>query len=61
MTLLILGDLDPQSIQDRTIIDPLGGDAQVVEQVYFRIDRCVEQLAKLIGKSPRHVKSISSV
>jgi len=61
VTLLILGDLDPQSIQDRTIIDPLGGDAQVVEQVYFRIDRCVEQLAKLIGKSPRHVESISSV
>jgi protein-tyrosine-phosphatase len=61
VTLLILGDLDPQSIHDRTIIDPLGGDAQVVEQVYSRIDRCVEQLAKLIAKSPRHIESVSSV
>jgi protein-tyrosine-phosphatase len=61
VTLLILGDLDPQSIEGRTIIDPLGGDAQVVEQVYSRIDRCVEQLAKLIAKSPRHVESVSSV
>jgi protein-tyrosine-phosphatase len=50
VTLLILGDLDPQSIHDRTIFDPLGSDAQVVEQVYSRIDRCVEQLAKLIAK-----------
>lgn len=46
--LLILGDLDPLSIESRTIIDPLGHDAQVVEQVYSRIDRCVDQIAGLI-------------
>ena len=50
VTLLILGDLDPLWIQSRTITDPLGCDAQVVEQVYSRIDRCVEQLATLIAK-----------
>jgi protein-tyrosine-phosphatase len=61
VTLLILGDLDPQSIEGRNITDPLGGDAQVVEQVYSRIDRCVEELAELIAKSPRDVASISSV
>lgn len=49
VTLLILGDLDPLSIQSRTITDPWGCDAQVVEQVYSRIDRCVEQLADLIA------------
>ena len=49
VTLLILGDLDPLSIQTRTITDPLGCDAQVVEQVYSRIDRCVDQLAELIA------------
>jgi protein-tyrosine-phosphatase len=56
VTLLILGDLDPLSIQSRTITDPWGCDAQVVEQVYSRIDRCVEQLAELIAKSPRHLE-----
>jgi protein-tyrosine phosphatase len=50
VTLLMLGDLDPLPIQSRTIADPLGCDADVVEQVYSRIDRCVEQLAKLIAK-----------
>lgn len=53
--LLILGDLDPLSIESRTITDPLGHDAQIVEQVYSRIDRCVEQMAKLIANLPRHV------
>ncbi len=50
VTLLVLGDLDPLPIQSRTITDPLGRDGDVVEQVYSRIDRCVDQLAKLIVK-----------
>jgi protein-tyrosine-phosphatase len=49
--LLILGDLDPFSVRSRTIIDPIGRDAQVVEQVYSRIDRCVGELAKLMSSS----------
>ncbi len=61
VTVLILGDLDPLSIQSRTITDPLGCDAQVVEQVYSRIDRCVQQLAPLIAKSPRSLESLSCV
>lgn len=61
VTLLILGDLDPLSIESRTITDPLGRAAQVVEQVYSRIDRCVEQLAELITNSPRHVQSVHFV
>jgi protein-tyrosine-phosphatase len=48
--LVILGDLDPLSIESRTITDPLGHDAQLVEQVYSRIDRCVEQVAGLIAE-----------
>jgi protein-tyrosine-phosphatase len=51
--LVILGDLDPLSIEGRTITDPLGHDAQLVEQIYSRIDRCVEQIAGLIAESPR--------
>lgn len=48
--LVILGDLDPLSIESRAITDPLGHDARVVEQVYSRIDRCVEQIAGLIAE-----------
>lgn len=55
-SLLLLGDLDPHSIQSRTITDPLGCDAQVVERVYSRIDRCIEQLAGLIAQSPAHLE-----
>ena len=51
--LLILGDLDPLSIESRTITDPLGHDTQLVEQVYSRIDRCVEQIAALVAESRR--------
>jgi protein-tyrosine-phosphatase len=49
VTLLILGDLDPLPIQSRTITDPLGRDAEVIEAVYSRIDRCVGELSKLIA------------
>lgn len=49
VTLVILGDLDPSPIQSRTITDPVGCDAQVLEKVYSRIDRCVEMLAELIA------------
>ena len=52
-SLLILGDLDPHAIERRTIIDPLGCDDRVIERVYSRIDRCVEQLAVLVTLSPR--------
>ena len=49
VTLLVLGDLDPLPIESRTITDPLGSEVKVVEQVYSRIDRCVEKLAELIA------------
>ena len=49
VTLLVLGDLDPLPIESRTITDPLGSDEKVVERVYSRIDRCVEELAELIA------------
>jgi protein-tyrosine-phosphatase len=52
-SVLLLGDLDPHSIERRTIIDPLGCDDRVIERVYSRIDRCVEQLAALMTLSPR--------
>ena len=48
--LLNLGDLDPLPIQSRSITDPWGCEADVVDDVFSRIDRCVVQLAKMIAK-----------
>lgn len=50
VTIVVLGDLDPLSIEGRTIPDPLGRDDQLLEQVYSRIDRCVEQVAELVAR-----------
>jgi protein-tyrosine-phosphatase len=50
VNVLVLGDLDPLAIEGRTIPDPWGRDEQLLEQVYSRIDRCVEQLADLIAR-----------
>jgi len=50
VSVLVLGDLDPLSIETRTIPDPWGRDDELLEKVYSRIDRCVEQLAELIAR-----------
>jgi len=41
---LVLGDLDPEPIVQRTILDPWNGDAMVFEASYTRIERCIHQL-----------------
>lgn len=41
---ILLGDLDPESIDTRTIRDPVECDETVFRQVYDRIDRCVAAL-----------------
>jgi protein-tyrosine-phosphatase len=45
---LVLGDLDPQSIARRTISDPWGGPDSGFDASYDRIDRCVRELARVI-------------
>ncbi len=44
--ILVLGDLDPEASDRRTIRDPWGEDAAVFEASYTRIERC---LAVMIG------------
>ena len=51
--LLVLGDLDPLPITSRTIADPSRRDQRFPEQVYSRIDRCVEVLGDLVTPSAR--------
>jgi len=50
---LVLGDLDPESIESRTIPDPWGESDVVFDKSYDRIDRCVHELARLLsGNAP---------
>jgi protein-tyrosine phosphatase len=50
---VVLGDLDPQPIDGRSITDPLNRDESVFRESYQRIDRCAEQLSKILsGNSP---------
>jgi protein-tyrosine phosphatase len=47
---LVLGDLDPESISSRTVIDPWGGSDAVFDASYDRIERCVRELVRLVGE-----------
>jgi protein-tyrosine-phosphatase len=48
--ILVLGDLDPERIERRTIRDPWGRDVEVFSEVYERIDRCVQELARELNR-----------
>ncbi len=41
---LVLGDLDPESIRTRTIEDPVDRPLGAFESTYARIDRCLGRL-----------------
>jgi len=45
---LILGDLDPNPIDGRTIFDPWRGDETVFRSSYGRIVRCVYELSRIL-------------
>jgi len=47
--ILILGDLDPQGVDTRTIRDPVLDGPEVFVQVYERIARCVRALAAILA------------
>jgi protein-tyrosine phosphatase len=47
---LVLGDLDPQAIDTRTIRDPVNQPRAVFEEAYARIERCVRALERAIGQ-----------
>ena len=48
--ILVLGDLDPAPPWRRGIRDPWGQPEPVFEEVYERIDRCLEELARLLNQ-----------
>lgn len=47
--ILILGDLDPDPVERRAILDPYGKSAEVFEATYHRMVRCLEELARARG------------
>jgi protein-tyrosine phosphatase len=47
---VVLGDLDPQPIRTRAIIDPQGQPPAAFAAVYARIDRCVAALVAALGE-----------
>lgn len=49
---IVLGDLDPEPIDTRTIRDPVEQPIDVFEEVYSRIDRCVAALAAALAARP---------
>lgn len=50
-SVLVLGDLDPDPIDSRTIRDPWKGGVDDFRSSYLRIDRCAEELAKIIASN----------
>ena len=46
---LVLGDLDPNPIERRTILDPWGGPDAAFDASYDRIDRCVRELVRILS------------
>jgi protein-tyrosine phosphatase len=48
----LLGDLDPEPITRRTVLDPFRQPAEVFRDCYDRIDRCVAALARSCGDRP---------
>jgi protein-tyrosine-phosphatase len=51
---LVLGDLDPMAIEQRTILDPWDGEDVDFEVSFGRIDRCIRELIRLMSESARN-------
>ncbi len=46
---VVLGDLDPEPIETRSIADPWGRRTDVYIRSYERIDRCIRELARALS------------
>jgi protein-tyrosine-phosphatase len=57
---VILGDLDPELPDTRAIRDPVNQPADVFDEVYARIERCVGALAGVLARLPSAVPTISA-
>ena len=46
---IVLGDLDPEPLERRAIVDPYDRSDEVFDVVYERIDRCCEALVEALS------------
>ena len=46
--IVVLGDVDPGPIEQRTILDPWGRSSSAFDESYDRIERCVGELVAAI-------------
>lgn len=46
---IVLGDFDPAPVETRTIADPINQTTDVFDVCYQRIERCVLELASVLG------------
>jgi protein-tyrosine phosphatase len=49
---IVLGDLDPRPIHRRAVPDPYGAPDDVFEEVYARVDRCIDALVSALLDGP---------
>lgn len=49
--MVVLGDLDPLPIRQRTIHDPWDGPIEAFGESYERINRCVRELARIVWRA----------
>lgn len=49
---LVLGDLDPEPVERRTIPDPWGRPEEAFDAAYERIDRCVREMVGAMFDGP---------
>jgi protein-tyrosine phosphatase len=52
--LVVLGDLDPLPIRERTVRDPWDGDEGVFAESYARLERCTRELVYLVVETHAH-------
>jgi protein-tyrosine-phosphatase len=48
---IVLGDLDPEAIETRTIRDPIGQSEAVFAASYSRIERCLDGLVSALSEA----------
>jgi len=53
--IVFLGDLDPEPAASRAIEDPVEQGPEVCGRVYTRIERCVTELVRALGR-PRSAR-----
>jgi hypothetical protein len=50
---IVIGDLDPEFGPERTVADPWGQPIDVFEKCFERLDRCANELCRILAERAR--------